>query len=452
MKSPVRAKIKEAASVYPLHMPGHKRNPAFMPLLSCAADITELSGFDDLHRPTGVLRESMDFAARLFAARQSFYLVNGSTCGILSAIAAVCPHGGKLLLARNCHISAYHAAELLDLELVTAEPDWLGDWGIYGSLSARTLADALDAHADIALVVIVSPTYEGITSDIPALAALCHARGIPLLVDAAHGAHLGFCAAFPQSAVEGGADIVVQSLHKTLPAPTQCAILHLCTERVSAESIAHALRIFQSSSPSYMLVSAMDDCLRRMAEEGAALLMAHAKRLDRFYQKAETLTNLRILPASPSRDKSKIWVSTRATNITGETLCSFLHENGFALEMHNRGGALALTSLCDTDEALERFADLLLSIDAKLHASPCPAPLPCPPLGTQVCKIFAALAAAGENISLKQAAMRVAREYIYAYPPGIPLVLPGQLLTEPMLSALCALDASFDADRWISVL
>ncbi|MCL2671815.1 MAG: beta-eliminating lyase-related protein [Clostridiales bacterium] len=399
MRSPVTEKIRAAATAYPLHMPGHKRNPAFMPALSCAEDITELADFDDLHRPRGVLRESMDFAAGLYGARRSYYLVNSSTGGILAAIAAACPRGGKVLLARNCHISAWHAAELLDLDIVLAEPAWLGDWGLYGGLGVDTLTDALDAHADIALVVVVSPTYEGIVSDIPALAALCHARGVPLLCDAAHGAHLGFCSDFPQSAVGGGADIVVQSLHKTLPAPTQCAILHVCSERVGVDAVEHALRIFQTSSPSYLLVAAMDACLRLMEREGAALLAAHAERLERFYRKAEGLAHLRVLPRSildaPDRDISKIWISTHGTDIDGAQLCETLFARGFALERQNPAGALAMTSFCDTDAALERFAHVLLAVDAGLLSRTAP-PLPPPPAP-------------------------LGGRYVYTCPPGIPM-------------------------------
>ena len=212
------------SDVYPFHMPGHKRRALPFPN-PYTIDITEIDGFDNLHHAEGLIREAEERAAKLYGADRSYYLVNGSTCGLLAAICAAARRGDKVLAARNCHKAVYHAISMQGLAAEFLYPAITrGD--LQGQITAAQVEEALTKHPDIAVVILASPTYEGIVSDVAAIAACCHAHGAALIVDEAHGAHFGFGAGFPENAVRLGADAVIMSLHKTLPSFTQTALLH----------------------------------------------------------------------------------------------------------------------------------------------------------------------------------------------------------------------------------
>lgn len=435
-----------AGDACPMHMPGHKRKALGSPL-PLELDITEITGFDNLHEARGILRQGMDRAARLWGSRRAYYLINGSSGGILAGIAAAAAPGSRVILARGCHKSVYHALELRGLRPVYLQPAVDPAFGVAGSVQPDQLAAALDAHSDAKLVILTSPTYEGVVSDIAALAALCHRRGIPLLVDEAHGAHLGFDPAFPAGAVACGADIVVQSLHKTLPSPTQTALLHLCSDRVSAEGLERQLAVFQTSSPSYLLMGGIDFCLRMVEQEGPALFAAYAKRLATFDETIRPLARLRVLchgadspaahPGFFAFDPGKLVISTRYAGRTGGWLKDRLREEyGIELEMAMGDYALAMTSVCDEDRDLDRLARALLEMDRELEAAPCPPNQPFLPLPQVVLDPAAARQQETELCDLAQAQGRLAGEMVWAYPPGVPLLVPGERIGSPQLEAL----------------
>ena len=213
----------------PMHMPGHKRNTALSPYLKklgADVDITEITGFDNLNNACGILKESMEKAANLRKADRAFYLVNGATGGILAAVSALVGNGDKVIVARNCHKSVYNAIELAGAVPVFVLPKVDEKTGIPGDIKKEDIENEIKTNPDARLVIITSPTYEGIVSDIKGISEACHKAGIPLLVDAAHGAHLGYGYGFPEDAYTQGADISVESLHKTLPSLTQTAICY----------------------------------------------------------------------------------------------------------------------------------------------------------------------------------------------------------------------------------
>ena len=261
---------------YPYHMPGHKRmgtlGGSFSEALAASVryDITEIDGFDDLHDPEGVLREAQLRAAALYGADACYYSVNGSTAGILTAVSAAVPEGGKIIMARNCHKAAYHSVYLRRLEPVYLYPGTVGDTQLAAPVTAEQVEEALKDNPDAKAVLIVSPTYDGVTADVERISEAVHRRNIPLIVDAAHGAHFGFHPGFPESPVRLGADLTVVSLHKTMPCPTQTALLLSRGSRVPEERIRLFERIYQTSSPSYLLMAAMDECISEVQRKGAA--------------------------------------------------------------------------------------------------------------------------------------------------------------------------------------
>ena len=245
---------------YGMHMPGHKRNQKMMENdLPYEIDITEIDEFDDLHHADGIIREAQERAARLYCADETHFLVNGSTVGILSAIMGVTDKQDQILVARNCHKSVYHAIYLNELKPVYVYPEYDEKTGLNGEVRVDDITLLLDKNPNIKAVMIVSPTYDGVVSDVKKIAEVAHVHKIPLIVDEAHGAHFGFHPYFPKNANENGADIVIHSVHKTLPSLTQTALLHINETSVNREKVRMYLHMLQSSSPSYVLMASIDE-------------------------------------------------------------------------------------------------------------------------------------------------------------------------------------------------
>ena len=250
------------SGIYPFHMPGHKRTDITEEgIIPYNIDITEIHDFDNLHSPNGVIDEIQKKAAKLYNAKNAFILINGSTGGILSAIRSMTNQGDKILMARNCHKSVYNSAELFNLNVDYIFPDTDSRYNILTSVSPCDIEDKLTKHNDeIRLVIITSPTYEGVVSDIKSISEICHKHGAKLLVDEAHGAHFPFSDSFPDEALNCGADAAVLSLHKTLPSLTQTALL-ITNDSELSEILAENLAVFETSSPSYILMSSIEKCL-----------------------------------------------------------------------------------------------------------------------------------------------------------------------------------------------
>lgn len=453
------------SDMYPFHMPGHKR----MTVGGAASkrekipydyDITEIDGFDNLHHPEELLLGLQKRTAALWKARRSFLLVNGSTCGLLAAIGTALPRGGHLLMARNCHKAAYHAVYLSDLQVTYLYPA-ITACGIQGCVTPRQVEEALEREPDIGAVLVTSPTYDGVVSDIAGIAGAAHKKGIPLIVDEAHGAHLGFHVGFPRSAVQCGADMVVQSLHKTLPALTQSAVLHLCSERVDEDRLKWLLTVYQTSSPSYVLLAGIERCMDILEAEGEKLFAEYARRLRAFYERTGELRRLQVwsrrdLSAQEAfgMDPSKILIPAGSVGMTGRELYERLREKyRLQPEMCQSSYVLMMTSIMDTDEGMERLWHALREMDAEdvsgqkeafaqsaagQSAQSREADYMNLVYGSraQVMSLAEALEAPCEELSLPEAAGRVSGAFVTLYPPGIPLVAPGEIISEDVLEAV----------------
>lgn len=482
------------SDAYPFHMPGHKRReipdgiPGGFPD-PYGIDITEIDGFDNLHHAEGILKDAMDEAAAIYGADRSWYLVNGSTCGILSAVFATTENGGKILTARNCHKAVYHAICLNRLEAEYLYPEEITEFGINGGIRAEDVRKALEKDAmrcagnsgnvrgkitKIQAVLITSPTYEGVVSDIRAIADAAHEYGIPLIVDEAHGAHLEYadqCHSFPKSALEYGADIVIQSLHKTLPCFTQTAILHVKGKLVDQDRISRYLSMFQTSSPSYLFMAGMERCIRYMDGDGRNEMVRYEKRLEHFMERMEGLQVLEVLDREicgkyrtvAGWDPSKIVVSTmRAEDFHGEELAETLRRKyHLEMEMTAPEYVIAMTSLMDTEEGFERLGTALLEIDGALRhcveseqqkekgeskgKKRCETPeateskVSHPVRRTLICE---AMDADTERTALQDTVGKVSAEFVYLYPPGIPIITPGEVFTDVIVEKIVAYKAA----------
>ena len=445
---------------YPFHMPGHKRNRAFLPKeLGYGIDITEIDGFDNLHDAEGILKKAMERTARVFKADESYFLINGSTCGLLAGISACTEYGDKILMARNCHKSVYHGVFLKKLQSIYVYPHFLSEMGINGGISADNIEKMLITHSDIKLVVLTSPTYEGIVSDIKAIAQICHKYQVPLMVDEAHGAHLGFSKEFPESACQLGADIIIESVHKTLPSFTQTALLHINGTLVDREKIKKYLSIYQTSSPSYVFMGGIDYLTGLLEREGHKLFLEYQKKLDSFYREMKKLKRLYVLMKEETNlyfdiDPSKIVIFTNRTNLTGNDLYQILLEKyHLQMEMASSHYVIAMTSICDTLDGFKRLESALLEIDNNIEAYPLEGSYKEKDkvkiisilrdrkiingvVQQQVITIYEAEQANGENVLMADGMGRVSKEYLYLYPPGIPLIAPGERITKELLEML----------------
>lgn len=451
-----------ASDAYPFHMPGHKRQVK-MGITSVpnpfSVDITEINGFDNLHHAEDILKESMNSAAAVYGADRSWYLVNGSTCGILAAIAAAVKPGEKILMARNSHKSAYHAVVLNQLEPVYLYPEEVPEFQIPGGIEPEQVERALLEHPEIRVVFVTSPTYEGIVSDIQGIAATAHRHGAALIVDEAHGAHLPFGDGnyFPDGALQEGADLVIQSLHKTLPSLTQTAILHLKSQILDAKKVEQYLSVYQSSSPSYILIASMENCVRYMAEKGAGEMARYGARLRELREKLAKLKHFRLLKEEIcgaagvyGYDPSKLVLFPDF--MTGTRLAEVLRtEYHLEAEMSSGRYVLLMTSFMDTEEGFSRLERALLELDARVEK------LEAESVGLkdakqgrqepfsgaqsnqkpnqendsenypqQMCLPWQAWHGDGMLVPLEEAEGRAARTCVTIYPPGVPMLMPGE--------------------------
>ena len=432
---------------YGFHMPGHKRNMDIPGHVAASRiDITEIDGFDDLHHAEGALKEAQERAASLYGSECSRFLVNGSTVGILSSILGSTNKGDKILVARNCHKSVYHAIYMNELQPVYVWPGFDEETQLSAQISPEDVREALGREPQIRAVVVVSPTYDGVVSDVAGIAAAAHEKGVPLIVDEAHGAHFGFHPYFPENSNRKGADIVIHSVHKTLPALTQSALLHMNGSRASRERVEMYLHMIQSSSPSYVLMAGIDVCMDMLERRREELFGPYVERLKRAREELSSLERLRLLDIEGA-EPSKIILSAAGAGMTGKELYEiFLHKYHLQMEMYSGISVTAMTSVGDIEEGFVRLKRAAAEIDTELGGRGAEAKdrlkkarmargmfhLPRAPIRyisshmERVCRG----AGARRNMPWRESIGRVSLEYAYLYPPGIPLIVPGEEITE----------------------
>lgn len=424
----------------PFHMPGHKRNPEkFRMGRELYKDITEIDGFDDYHYPQGIIKEIQEKAANIYGTKASFYLVNGSSCGILTAISATAHQDKQIIVARNSHKSVYNGISINHLMPHYIYPE-ISKYGIMGQINALQVERALketNAH----VVLITSPTYEGIVSDVEAIANVCHENGAVLIVDEAHGAHFAFHQSFPKPAMWCGADIVIESLHKTLPCYTQTAMLHVCNEQIDLVKIKRFLSVYQTSSPSYLFLSGINQCIDYMVSEtGREENEIYVRTVKKLRNNLIKLNNVKLLSAnyndSYDYDISKLVLCCKGK---GAFLYDILlKQYRIQVEMASDDYIIAMTSVGDKAEWYDIFYDALAQIDMESEGKFCSDNMNMESRYDIIradvrMKPHSALMAEGEFADRNKCVGRIAQETLYAYPPGIPLVFPGELLTEELL-------------------
>ncbi len=409
----------ENLECYPFHMPGHKRNSSFC-ITGCEKDITEITGFDNLHSPSGVLKELEDDLAELYSASKSFLSVNGSSGCIQAAVFALCSPGDEILIARNCHKSVYNACEMRQLKTYYIDADYIDRLGCYGKIKQENVDRALKTHPNAKAIIITSPTYEGIISNITA--------PIPIITDAAHGAHFPFgnFPKYPKS------EIVISSLHKTLPCLTQTAILNVY-DKALILPIKKYMDMFETTSPSYLLMNSVSVATEYLQNSKGD-----------FINFDNMLTQLYAIPLNNLEfeifdDRSRILVSCGHTNIYGEELAKILREKyKIEIEYSAPNYINLISTVADEPHAFTLLGNALSEIDNTLKTTE-QRIIPKIPKAEFYC--FPSEIGKTKTVCLDEAAGEISAELIAPYPPSAPIIAPGEIFDDEIINYIKVLKA-----------
>jgi len=422
----------------PFHMPGHKLGNGIPDALSRhmeRLDLTEIPGTDNLHMPAGVIKEAQELASIAFGSQKTFFLVNGSTVGLHAAIAAVCRPGQKLIVGRDCHKAVINGMILSGVTPFYILPEYSEDFGISTGITASAVEKALGMNSDAAGVLITRPNYYGVCSNISEIAEIIHRHGKLLIVDEAHGPHLSFNRRLPAGALQDGADICVQSAHKTLPALTQGAYLHVGSENVDLDRIKYFLDIYQTTSPSYIIMAFLDIARELMQRHGEQLLNSLLDNIEKGAAGLEE-NGIRLLCRRYlngfDHDTTRIVVNVAEMGITGFAAEKLLREKfNIQVEMSDLNNIVCIATVADDAENINRLFSSLTTL--KSMSQPVGRKRIFPVLGRLKLPSIAMkpdelLNADFKKIPLSYAAGEISREMVFPYPPGIALICPGEII------------------------
>jgi lysine decarboxylase len=434
------------------HMPGHKGGNVFkkigfevfdINLLSM--DVTEVSGIDNLHCPEAAIKEAQELAAHAFGAEQTFFLINGTTGGIYSMILAAADPGDKIIIPRNCHRSVIGAVILGRLQPIYINPELDYKFNFASGISPAAVQKAIQEHPDAKAVVITSPTYYGVCSDLEQIARIAHENNMLLLVDEAHGAHFGFHAELPKTALQCGADMVAQSTHKTLSAMTQSSMLHVRSNKVDIDRLRLFLQLTQSTSPSHILLASLDSARYIMQQKGEELLNDAIYWCNWLRNEVNNQEKLHCLSKADigragifDIDSTRITVNFDKLGLSGSKADELLRsEFKLQVEMADLFNIVAISTVGDSADHIKRLAKGIKTIAE--HFKDCK-----PDCERQEIKTFKsipdmkllpweAVYQAKEAIPIENSLGRICGEMIIPYPPGIPIIMPGEVINKDII-------------------
>ena len=447
--APLFEAVKDYTKKRPAYfcIPGHRYERGISPLWRnevgdaiFSYDLTEAHGLDDLHKPEGAIKEAEELAAELYGTKKSYFLVNGSTCGNEAMLLSVLKPGDKVLLPRNVHKSI-----LMGLVLSGARPVWLlpayvKEAGVYGCVTAEAVSAAFQKDPDIRALCLVSPNYYGMVSDIRGIADECHKRNIPLLVDEAHGGHLYFSERLPAGCLKEGADMCVQSWHKVTGSLTQSSVLHINSDRIDINRVEDALKTVQSTSPSYLLMTSLDLARRELALHGKEDMDALYELAGEARKGLSAIDGIE-LPGEEligrygihALDISRLLIGVHRLGATGTDFADRLF-SGFNVdtELAEENFFLAILTAAGTKEDVEILIKAVAALAKKgdwpdKKKGPDPGEIRLP---EQVLSPRQAWFAKKTSLPLARAVGKVAGEAVIPYPPGIPLLYPGERISD----------------------
>lgn len=455
-RTPLFDAVKKYVSsgIVPFHVPGHKQGrglPEFKEYVGenvLAMDLTCMPDLDNILNPLGVIREAQELAAQAFGADHAYFLVNGTTCGIQAMIMAVCEPGDKLILPRNAHKSAIGGIILSGANPVYLDPEINRDFGISMGITPEKVERALREHPDAKAVFVINPTYYGAASDLAGIVEVAHRYRVPVIVDEAHGAHFGFHEGLPVSAMEAGADLSAASTHKLTGSMTQSSFLLLKEGLVSPQRVKAVLNITQTTSPSYVLLASLDVARKQMALQGREMVqrtleLARWVRLEIAGIEGYDLLDEKVVgtPGCFALDPTKITLNVQGLGLSGYELETILRRKyNLQVELSDLYNVIFLLTIADDRGTVGYLVDCLRDIanqrSFKNVIKYCP---PLPAIPEMVMLPRDAFYSQTKVIDLQDAEGAISAESIMAYPPGIPLVCPGERITREIIDYVTVL-------------
>ncbi len=442
METPIFDELKKLKDKNPIsfHTPGHKGKNTlanwkeYIPQI----DITELPGMDNLHDPRGIIKESQSLAAKTFGAKDTLYSINGTTGGIYIALGTITSPGDKILIQRNSHKSIYNGAILNRLDIEYVYPNYNEKYGIFTGIEPGTIEKKLKEDLKIKAVVLTYPNYYGICPNIKRIAEIVHKYDKILLIDEAHGSHFAFSEKLPISALEGGTDITVQSIHKTLPSFTQTSMIHVGTDRVNIEKLKTISSLYQTTSPSYLFMASLEIARAYMEGEGKVRLEKNIERIHKLIKRLREIPRVSVFTGDEEDktifDKDITKILFKIDGITGPEVSSLLRENyNIYLEMEDYQYCLALTSPMNDGRDFEVLIKGIEGIAKNTfyqEVNHINMDMPEPKIGLP---IYEAFYSKKKTLDLKDSIGKLSASFITPYPPGIPLICPGELIREELI-------------------
>jgi len=427
------------------HTPGHKsgkgistRFRKFVGPRIFSIDLTTLDEVDSLQNPTGVIKEAQELAARACGADRSYFLVNGTTVGNHAMVASVTRPGDRVLIARNCHRSVLTGLIVSGAQPVFFQPAFDRDLKLTLNVTFDAAKQAIDANPDATTLLITSPNYYGLCADIEKIIPYAHEKGMTVLVDEAHGPHLKFNPKLPVCALEAGADLCVQSTHKIVGGMTQASMLHVRSRRVNPDVVTNTLKLLQTTSPSYILMASLDLARMQMATEGKKLLDRTVKFAEDARSKIDRIDGLSCFSRDRAKaagmsdmDVTKLTITVSDLGLSGYHVSHLLNTRyGIQVEMADPFHILVIVSIGDRQDDLNRLVESLRMIASEtgLQGALLPLDKVHPPRLDNRFLITPreAFYSKTELVGLDQAVGRVSSEIVTVYPPGIPLLVPGE--------------------------
>ncbi|MBD7910081.1 aminotransferase class I/II-fold pyridoxal phosphate-dependent enzyme [Clostridium cibarium] len=451
-RTPLFDALKEYVNrdTLPFHVPGHKKGVGidnefknFMGENPFKIDVTVFKLVDSLHHPTGPIKEAQELAADAYGADASFFSIHGTSGAIQAMIMSVVSDGDKIIVPRNVHKSVTAGIILSGATPVFMQPELDKKLGIAHGVTPSTVKETLDSNPDAKAVLLINPTYYGVSTDIKKIADIVHEYNIPLIVDEAHGPHLAFSDKLPMSAIEAGADICAQSTHKIIGSLTQGSLLHVKGNLVSPKKVQQRLNLLQTTSPSYILMASLDCARRQIALDGKKLLDQAIKLCDYTREEINKIPGFYCFgkevlgkDGSYAFDSTKLTISCRELGITGYELDTILADKyHIQMELSDFYNVLAVGSFGDTKEGMDKLLNALKEISREFIGKRPATPdfLDIPSIPKKILEPREAFNAKKEDTLLEESEGKISGEFLLAYPPGIPLLCPGEKITKEII-------------------
>ncbi|WP_307300289.1 aminotransferase class I/II-fold pyridoxal phosphate-dependent enzyme [Neobacillus driksii] len=452
-ETPLFTALKKHAEKNPIqfHIPGHKKgngmDPDFREFIgknALSIDLINIGPLDDLHLPKGIIKQSQELAAEAFGADYTFFSVQGTSGAIIAMIMSACGPGDKILVPRNVHKSIMSAIVFSGAIPIFIHPEVDSYFGISHGITPGSIERALELHPDTKAVLVINPTYYGVSGDLKRIVKIAHSRNIPVLVDEAHGAHIHFHRELPLSAMEAGADMAATSVHKLGGSLTQSSILNLQGKLVSPKRVQSVLSMLTTTSTSYLLLSSLDVARKSLATEGQALLEDTIRKAEETRTKINEIPHLYCMgrevlesSAAEAMDPTKLLISVKELGITGYDVEKWLRARfNIEVELSDLYNILCIVTPGDTEEDLLTFIQALteLSQEYKTHVDKnVDSSVLLPEIPLLVLTPRDAFYADTEVIPFEESAGRIIAEFVMVYPPGIPIFIPGEIITQDNL-------------------